>query len=365
MKKRILVYGLCYSCWGGTEEVVNSFMKSMNTNFKFDIIYTSEPFYLEKLKHSEIDLKYIPRFCKPIERFNEIKKILSNNYDYVWIHKNKIVPADLLFLYIVKKYSNAKVIVHSHSSGIIVSSYFKNTFLKLTHYIGRKYFVKNADFLWACSQRASDWLYGKRVNSQIINNGIKVENFKFNREIREEYREKMNLQNKFVLFTVGRLAKVKNQIFLLNVMSELLKVRNDVVLLIAGTGPLELKLKQQAKELDLDKDTVKFLGFRDDVPSLLHAVDAFCLPSFFEGLPIVLIEAQTSGLPCFVSNKVSDESDVSGNIQFLSIDTEVKPWVEALLEFKSKDRNNSYLIVRNHGYDIYDVAKNIERELES
>ena len=210
----------------------------------------------------------------------------------------------------------------------------------------------------SCSKEAAHSLFTKIDDVIIIKNGIDVEKFKFNEEIRNEYRKKMNLDGKVVYGHAGRFHKQKNHDFLIDVFYEIQK-KQDAVLLLSGTGELENSIREKVKALNIE-DKVIFLGFRKDVNCLLNVMDVFLLPSVYEGLPLCAIEAQTSGLPTVVSKAIPEEANISDS--FCRIDNfYTERWVEKILGIKSVDRSKAFMNTINAGFDIADTTCALKR----
>ncbi len=193
-------------------------------------------------------------------------------------------------------------------------------------------------------------------NTEVIRNGIDFDRFRNVKRSREEIRRELAIpEDAYVIGQVGRFAYQKNPEFTVDVFSELLKKRKDAYLLLIGRGNGEKQLRKQVSDLGIDEN-VRFLISRDDIPDLLKAMDVFILPSRFEGLGIVLIEAQVSGLPCVVSDQIPHEAYQSRDIVCLSLNEPKEKWVDALLdpvgniaEFGDIDR-----------YDMKKEIKNLE-----
>ncbi len=357
---KFLIYGFSSNSWGGTEIITTSFIKEMHSQHQFDILLTGENCsYINNLNKKNIHIKQISSYRNnPLLFKKEVKALLQKeNYDFVWI--NTTLLHNFSLIKTIKKYSSAKIIVHSHSSKHVFGNSLKGYLANLIHKINRRRYIKATDFHWCCSQKAGDWLWGRKTPYTIINNGIHLDKFQFKSSIREEYRKALSLENKLVLLTVGRLSEVKNQAFLIDAFFELLKTRPDAFLLIAGEGALRKDLEQKVENLEISPK-VRFLGLRDDVDRLFQAADVFCLPSLYEGFPIVLVEAQTSGIPCLVSQNVSKECQLSEDCSFLPIDN-IKPWVEKIqTTMPNLNREQSYKDLKKQGYDIHDVAIQIE-----
>ena len=176
-------------------------------------------------------------------------------------------------------------------------------------------------------------------NYEIIRNAINVKNYSYKKNVRSLERKKLNInEDCFVIGHIGRFTTEKNQSFLLKVLKEVLKENDNSRLLLIGDGYLEDKVKSEAKQLGIE-DYVIFTGNINDTYNKYQVMDVFVLPSLFEGLPVVGVEAQTNGLHCVFSDRVSTEVDITGNVTFLSLDEDYKTWAKVLLDNKNRDMN--------------------------
>lgn len=217
---------------------------------------------------------------------------------------------------------------------------------------------------WSCGRDAGIYYYGeKRWNESgfILRNAIDVSRFAFRPEARERIRQENGLNDFFVMGHVGRFNLQKNHSRLLDIFAELLKAVPDARLALIGVGELEPSVKEKAQALGIQDKTL-FLGQMSDVSEWYQAMDCFVLPSLFEGLPVVGIEAQTAGLPCFFSDKVTDEILLSPQALRISLEADDTEWVNALLAARQQkaDRNQGIDIVREAGYDIHEEAKKLQ-----
>ena len=362
--KKILVYGLSNK-WGGVEAIVMTMIQHLAESISFDIIQSdASSSYAEKYQAENIRFVHIPAWGSDRKGFaNGLKsRYLGTDYDYVWV--NGCLMSNRTIISTTKKYSKAKIITHSHGSSFEESNKLKRFILLLLHKWNRSYYKANVDFPCMCSLKSGLWYYGKEYmrthHIHHIKNGVDVAKYKFNEDVREKYRSELGLTDEFALFHAGRLTEVKNQKKILSIFADLLLIGVNARLFIAGEGELREELEDQAKTLKID-DKVSFLGKRNDVNCLYQAMDVMLQPSFHEGFPVTLTEAQASGLPCLVSDRVSDETNIIGRVKYLSIDRDDnQEWVDALLELsknKGIDRNkyfNQFLI---SGYDINMVCK--------
>lgn len=333
--------------------------------FSFDFCAVKNRVPIEKdIIESGAGMKYISCYAEEDEKqfIKEFRDIFrKNNYDAIHLHtsfwKSFVVEKIALDCGI------PKIIVHSHSTNIDINDIYKRKKAEEIHNRKKKEFNTSlaTDFC-ACSWKAADWLFGNQIprdRIKILKNAININRFIFDNEIRNKYRRELGLDNCFVVGHVGRLQYPKNQDFLIDVFVEISKKVSNARLLLVGEGGLETDLKSKVSLLGLN-DKVTFTGFRNDVNCLLQAMDVFCLPSRFEGLPIVLIEAQSAGLKCFASNVITPEICLTNNIELLDLD--IESWSERLIEIsKGYERNNMYDEITEAGYNIVEQVKVIER----
>lgn len=230
-------------------------------------------------------------------------------------------------------------------------------------YLLKRYYMKKipaaATHFFACSTDAGNWMFpGQSV--RLIRNGIDTGAFSFDPEKRTAMRRELGLGDALTVGHVGRLIGVKNHAFLLDVFAELHTLRPNAVLLLVGNGPLEDQIREKARTLGL-QDHVRFLGVRSDVADVMQAMDVFMLPSQYEGLGIVTLEAQCAGMPCLVSDRVPPECDVGSRVRFLSLEASASEWAQALLALCSGDRQSGKDAVTAAGYDITTTANELQQ----
>ena len=268
------------------------------------------------------------------------KRHLEGHPEHQIIHGHFFTISAVYFS--VAKRLGRKTIGHVHASGA-------DEFLKgfLTSQINRV-----TDYPIACSQQAGEWIYGKRP-FKVLNNALDTELFHYNEEKRKEYRDKLNLGNCLVLGTVANLSSVKNPMGLIDIFLKVHAKQKDSKLLWVGEGAQRNLIEERIKQEGIT-DSVFLLGQRGDVNKLLQAMDAFLLPSLNEGLPVSLIEAQASGLPCYVSNTVTTEADITRLCRFLPLN-EWDQWADAILSDKTPRTDTGQKIIEA-GYDIRTTA---------
>jgi glycosyltransferase EpsF len=183
---------------------------------------------------------------------------------------------------------------------------------------------------FACGKYAGEWLFGKGSDFTVIPNAIDLRKFVFSTEKRNALRAELGINgDSFVVLHMGRFVEQKNHRFLVEIFAELLKERPGAVLLLAGEGPLRSEIELKVESLGI-ADSVRFLGQRPDADALYSAADVFCLPSLYEGLPVVAVEAQASGLPMLMSDKVTHEALISSRAWMLPLTSGAAEWAGAV-----------------------------------
>lgn len=196
----------------------------------------------------------------------------------------------------------------------------------------------------------------------VIHNAVQAETFRFDQSARSALRKELGIDDRLVLGHVGRFSEPKNHAFLLDVFSEVKKLRPDSVLMLIGDGELQDVIEKKVNALGLT-DSVLFMGRRSDVGQLMSAMDIFVLPSLYEGLGNVLIEAQYVGLPCIVSEEAyNEEVEISSGLSKVSLDCGKHAWSKHILEIAdelSRCRKNQ-LSARAGDYDISQVVMKLQ-----
>ena len=359
MKKiKILYYGYTGNIGGIEKYLINVYrnIDKINFDIKFLIFKNEKPCFFNEIKD---DIIYITsrrenyfKFCK------ELKQIfINNNFDI--IHLNYVDFSCFEPALYAKKYSNAKVILHSHIA------FFKMPTLKtkILNEIGLHKLIKNDNLFYkvGCSELANEYMFRKfkKNNATVLNNGVDVNQFAFNLESRKRVRNELGIDEKCILLgNVGRMVYQKNQEYLIDILSNLSRNSNNYKLLIIGKGPLKSKIIQKAKKLDI-LDKLIILSDINNVYDYMSGMDIFVFPSNFEGLGIVLIEAQASGLKCITSDKVVPyEVNVTGEVCFEKLKSFNK-WIEYILSNSDQKRYNKLDMI-SENYDIKNSVKNLE-----
>lgn len=364
MKKNILLY---IETWGsgGVESLLVNIVKEIDKkkfNMKILTAQKNSNMYDEILRDNNCEIEEIlnVKYKNPfIRTFKSLKLFKSKlkEYDNIdIIHINIYNSFWLIYAWIANKVGIKNIIVHSHNTGID-NDRFKIKLL--LHKLGKILFRnKNYKYL-ACSEEGAKFCFKKR-RTEILRNGIEAQKFDFNKKTREEYRKEFKIDNKLVVGHVGRFVKQKNHDFLIDIYKEIQKIENNSVLILVGAGPLEEEIKQKVKGYGLE-DKIIYLKERNDVNKLMQMMDVFCIPSLYEGLGIVLIEAQTSGLPCIISDTIPNEAIVTDIVTKKSLNETAEEWAKTIIKVAKSNKRKSQLdkVIKN-GYDISENIKILE-----
>ena len=307
------------ACNGGVESVILNYYRHIDkSKVQFDFVVHKNPSenFVKEVKKGGGRLYEVTPYMKNVFAFTyEIYKIIRDGrYEIVHSNMNSLSGFPLFAAWL----AGAKVrILHNHTTDNKAEG--MRTILKR---VLRPFAKLFANQYWACSELAARWMYGDKALSTgqitIIPNAIDLKKFAFNQEKRDILRSQLGIEAELVIGHVGRFMKQKNHDFLIDIFAEVVKEKPDAKLLLIGEGPLENEIKVKVKSLSL-KNNVLFLGVRSDVADLYNVMDIFVLPSFYEGLPVVGVEAQANGLKCLFSEHVTRESRLLQSTEFLAL----------------------------------------------
>lgn len=302
------------------------------------------------------------RHSNPIHHYWQWIKLLHNiagEYKAIVLNSNSITYVFPIF--IARFFGIPMRIMHSHNSGFEQKI---GLIKKILIAINRQLLKWGASDYFACSQLAGRWMFGKDAAFKVIPNAIECDKFRFDSSIRNNMRKELQIDGKFVIGHVGRFTYQKNHTFLIEIFREIHKMNSRAVLLLIGDAVNDTSYYESAKKQiaqDGLTECVKFLGIRNDVPDLMKAMDCFLLPSKFEGLPVVGIEAQAAGLPCFFSDTITREVGITDLAGFISLDKSALHWARIINQKKHINRDLAAKKVANAGYDISDVVKKMQQ----
>ena len=351
---------------GGLETFAMNMYRSIDRNeIQFDFLLTQVAGgdYEEEAKSMGANIYYMPARNKGYKAYRKALDIFfREHHDYIAIHEHISSLTSIDPAYYAKKYGIPVRIFHSHSSSIQKSLrlHWVHTIL---HYLNKPKVHSWATHYLGCSDKALDWMYkytGVRSKAIMVNNGIDSEKYVYNEAIRKEVRNELGIENDdFVIGHVGRFIPLKNQGFLVDILEELHKYIPTAKLMLVGEGETKEEVSAKADSKGLKKYTV-FTGVRSDVMRLMQAMDIFVMPSWFEGLPVSLVEAQAAGLPVVASESISHDSDITGTILFKSINESADEWAKSILKWKEKcGRPNNIEKIKKAGFDSKTTVKQL------
>lgn len=340
----------------GVASFVMNYYRNINRDkLQFDFIVSDldEENYVDEIQQLGGRVYILPSYKKVRTYWRAISQILADNR-YSIIHAHESVVS-LLALWNAKRFEVPVRIAHSHNPSM--TSRWKNKVVVMC----RPLFRSVCTHFFACSKAAGTFLYGKNKKDAVIviPNAIHTDLYCFDHKKRDFIRTQLGIQDKFVVGHIGRFNIQKNHQFLIDIFYEVDQREKESVMLLIGAGEEEKKIKDKVTALGLE-GSVQFLGVRTDIPDLLQAMDVFVLPSLFEGLPVVGIEAQAAGLPCVFSRAITAEVDITKNNIFISLNDNINTWVEGLLSFKNFKRVIEFDAIVDAGYDIHNESLKLQ-----
>ncbi len=348
---------------GGAEAMIMNYYRNIDRSiiqFDFAVHRQKEGDYENEIRELGGRIfRFLPLSPKNLMKLSQqVANFLEWHPEYQIIH---VHTSELgYFFYKEARKRNIPVIIaHAHSAGMDYN--LKMPFRICLRQLSRVY----PTHYFTCSSEAGEWLFGcKPLHPiKIIRNAIDVGRFSFDETRRKTVRDKEGWQDKFVIGHVGRFVQVKNHDLLIEVLAVVCRTIENALLVLVGGGQLEQSIRRKVKKLGLEKN-VSFMGIREDVNSLMQAFDCFMFPSFYEGLSVVLVEAQCAGLPCLISSSISPETDIIPElIDRISIKSDPEVWAGKLKERRSNSipRKLADKKIIEAGYDIASSAKQLQQ----
>lgn len=346
---KVLVVNTVSFRFNGITSVIMNYYRSMDkSDVQIDFVTNrviTEQFEKELLESGARVFK-ATRDKNPLKYMYTLYKILrKGRYDVIHVHGNS---AMLFFDMLPAFLAGTRVrIAHSHNTTC--------THLK-AHKLLKPFFSLLYTHGFACGTDAGKWLFGSKP-FEVLNNGIDLEKYAFSSEIRQEYRQKLGVTSERVVGHVGNFIPQKNHGFLLESFAELLKNEPNSVLVLFGDGDSFESAQNKIAELKIEQN-IRLMGKSNEIHNFLQAMDVFALPSLYEGLPVVLVEAQSAGLPCIVADTVAREANLSEEMKYIPIDS-AEDWAKKIAGTKplsDEERAEKCALwqqkVSEKGYDI-------------
>lgn len=356
--KKILFISEHFNVAGTETFMLNVIRASDKSKFHYDFLIfrpTKNKYYDEAKRLGCSFHVLCPRVKSPYRYLKELDSFFSKHeHDYDAVHWCGGAISSIAPLWFAHKYHVTNIICHSHSSSC------SGLHTKLLHCFFRHMLPFCCTYFFACSTLAAKFFFGDR-RATIIKNGIDLERYRCNIEIRNRYRKDLGIDsNDMVIGHVGRFEEVKNHSFLLEIFLKLLLTKPNAKLMLIGKGTLEIEMKDKVKRMGIDKN-VRFLGERDDIGRCMQAMDCFVMPSLYEGLPFVLVEAQAAGLPCLISDTINDDAVITPYTIKKSLNENPERWCNDILcltdNYKREDTGH-YLVEK--GFSIDDTVRYLE-----
>lgn len=364
---RVLQVGMTRNLGGIETYLIEQFRHLDKSTIDYDFVNITGEYsicYEEEILASGSKIfKVVSRHKNPLLHYWQWFNILSQNkgvYDVIVLNTNSL---EYVFPLVLGKIFGIPVrVIHSHNSG------FENKqglARRLLVGMNKKLLAWSANLRFACSQFAGQWMF-KDNPYHVIYNAIDIHKYDADLIVREETRNALGLHTELTLLHVGRFSYQKNHSFLLDIFKEVHAIQPDSVLLLVGDTTEEseflTEVKRKIKEFGL-ANAVRLLGRRDDVNKIMQAADVLVMPSFFEGLTVVGIEAQASDLPLLLSDTVTKELELLPSTQFISLEAGPTAWAEAIVNSKQHNRQSRYEELKAAGYDIENETERVEKLL--
>jgi glycosyltransferase involved in cell wall biosynthesis len=300
-------------------------------------------------------IHYIEPFKRnPIKSLSEMRRLRDGiGFRFDWVHLNTGSPAEVVYA-LSFLHGRTGLIAHSHTGDGNDNAVQRAARTIINH---------RSTYELACSDKAAEWLFGDGLaeDSLMVRNGIDSRAFSYNPESRDAIRNSLGIGDEMVIGHVGRFHEVKNHKRILTIFKTYLDFVPNAYLCLVGVGDLMDDTKRFSDELGI-ADRVLFLGARSDTAALYSAFDCFLMPSFYEGLPVVLVEAQASGLPVIMSDTISRDSIINPTLcTVIGLDESDQSWADAIPRQPSKNRPGAERVVSDAGFDVCEVIKSLER----
>lgn len=347
---------------GGAESRIMDLYRTIDREkiqFDFLVHDSREGFFDREIAELGGHIYYVPRFkvYNYLSYKRAMKRFFAGHSAFGAVHGHMTSTASI-YLPIAKRAGIPMTIAHARSAGVD-----KGIKGKITKWM-RKPLAKRADYCFACSRLAGEAVYGEKYvkagKVKILPNAIETSKYAYNAEMREKMREKLGLSWAYIIGHVGRFHYAKNHEFLVEIFAEIRKHRNDAVLLLLGEGALMPSVKEKAAKLGLERSVI-FMGNQSDIVKYYQAMDYLVFPSRFEGMPGTVVEAQAAGLPCLISDSISEEVKVTELVRFASLTEAPGVWAHTVYTHREHERKDRVSALIKAGFDVHTQASWYEK----
>ena len=341
---------------GGAETFLMKLYRSLDkTEYQMDFVVCGNGIYDKEVLDAGGRLFKIPLRTKHFfKAFNSLKKIVKEN-GYQNVLKLGSSPIVAFDLFAVKLGGAKQIALRSCNAPTHLS-----TKQKLINRFLRPAMNRLANIKIAPSDLAARYTFGDKLFEEgkvtLLHNALDLSIYRFSNEGRVSVRDEFGLGDSLVIGHIGRFSAQKNHVFLLDIFAKIKAKRPDAKLLLIGEGPLQEKVRQKSTDLGLS-DSVIFAGVRRDVPALLSAMDVFVFPSFYEGMPNTVIEAQAADLPALITDTITKGAKVTDLVDYLPLSASAEEWATNALSLILVERKDTSDLLRASGYAIEDALK--------
>ncbi len=347
---------------GGAETLLMKIYRDLDKSqyqMDFAVAITGEGAYDQEILSLGGRIFHIsPKSAGAIKNFTSIRDIVRDNgYQYVLRVSQHSLSALELW---AAKLGGAKVRAFRSSNSNTTTGKGVDLLLhKLCRFMPKIF----ANVRFAPSTEAAEFMFGKgcleKGRAVLLPNAIRLEQFSYALDQGQGLRRALGLENRFVVGHIGRLNQQKNHGFLLEIFQQICRSREDAVLMLVGKGELEQSIRDRAQELGI-ADKVILTGVRQDIQACLSAMDVFVFPSLYEGMPNTVIEAQTNGLHCLVSDTITKEANITGLVEYLPLTLPPEEWAQRALAVDTVHRDQSEKFIQNR-YNIDAVVQDFTK----
>ncbi len=343
--KKILILNTTGMGYEGISSVIMNYIENMDLDqisLNVAVVPTTKPELIERIE-KRATAYLLPKKKQDTKGYiRELTKLLKTGIDVFHIHGNSGMM--LMEVLIAKRCHIKNIIVHCHNTTCdhpLISNILKHPM---------KWFSNE---LISCSTASGKWLYGKSRHI-VLNNAINIDRFTFNKEIRNNCRKEFEISDEILIGHIGHFTEQKNHNFLIDIFMEIHKSNSNTKLLLVSIGPKMEEIKKKVSDLGLS-DSVIFAGQRSDVDRIYQAIDLFLMPSKWEGLPVVMLEAQAAALPLVVSDVITRDAKCTDRVTYLSLNDSPASWAETVLEQTEKFSDRTADVktqIAEAGFDI-------------
>lgn len=347
---------------GGAESMIMNYYRNIDrTEIQFDFLVhknkkSTFDDEIERLGGNIYRMPVINPFY-PFKYYKSLRQFFDQHKDYLIVHSH-LNTFSYFPLKIAQEFMIPNRIAHAHTAtekiavkDVLNPKTTKEALKKLVKLYLKQNIHKHTTHYMSCGGKAGNWLFGNKQPFLVMNNAIEAKKFIYNPVMSSTYKKEFVFENHIVIGHIGSFTNPKNHSYMLKVFKALLNENENCRLVLIGDGPLRKNIETEAEQLAI-LDKVAFLGLRTDISNLCQMMDLFIFPSFYEGLPVTLIEAQASGLKILASDTITKEVQITNDIKFLSINDSPKLWAQEALSLYPYVRKNNFNSIQKAGYDI-------------